>query len=63
MEHKKNEKPEPEFHSVGYVAAVLGLCPRTVYRACNAGKIKVIRCGASVLIPTSEVRRVAEKGF
>jgi excisionase family DNA binding protein len=63
VEHKKNEKPEPQFHSVRDVAAILGKCPRTVYRAVNAAKIKVIRCGSSVLIPSSEVKRICERGF
>jgi len=63
VEHKKNEKPEKQFHSVRDVAAVIGKCPRTVYRAVNAGKIKAIRCGASVLISADELRVICSKGF
>jgi excisionase family DNA binding protein len=63
MEHKRTERPEKQFHSVGEVAAVLDKCPRTIYRAVNAGKIKAIRCGTSVLIPAEELRRVCEQGF
>jgi len=63
VEHKKNEKPEKQFQSVGYVANVIGKCRRTIYRAIKDGKIKAVTFGTSVMIPASEVKRICEKGF
>ena len=63
MNRNKPERPEKQFHSVGEVAAVLDKCPRTIYRAVSAGKIRAIRCGASVLIPADELRIICAKGF
>ena len=63
MEHRKNEKPEKQIHSVGYVAALLGKCDRTLYRAIRAGRIRVIRFNNSLGIPADEVKRICEKGF
>jgi excisionase family DNA binding protein len=63
MEHKKTKKPAKEFHSVGYVAGVIGKCPRTVYRAIRSKKIESVRFGASVMIPADELKRICEQGF
>jgi excisionase family DNA binding protein len=63
MDRKNSEKTEKQFHSVGEVAAVLDICPRTIYRAVSAGKIRAIRCGVSVLIPAVELQRICAKGF
>jgi len=63
VEHKKNEKPENQIHSVGYVAGLIDRCPRTIYRAIKAGKIRVIRFNNSLGIPADEVKRICERGF
>lgn len=63
MERKKNEKPEQQFQSVGYVAALIDKCPRTLYRGIKTGKITAVRFGASVMIPRREVERILQKGF
>lgn len=62
MEPKK-EKPEQQFQSVGYVAALIDKCPRTVYRAIRSGRITAVRFGASVMISRREVERIVAKGF
>lgn len=63
MGHKQTETPTKEFHSVGYVAEVIGKCRRTVYRAIKDGKIRAITFGASVMIPADELKRIVTKGF
>ncbi len=64
MERKKNEKPEKQIYSIGYVAGLIGKCDRTIYRAVKDGKIKAIRFGSTSLgIPADEVKRICERGF
>jgi len=57
------KKPERQMHSIGDVSAVTGKCYATIHRAIKRGKIKTIRLGGSVMIPTSELRRICERGF
>jgi excisionase family DNA binding protein len=63
VERNGKQKPLPQIQSVGYVAALISKSPRTIYRAIDAGKIRVIRFGNSLGIPADEVRRICEKGF
>jgi IS30 family transposase len=63
VEHGETEKPEKQIHSVRDVSGRIGKCPRTIYRAIKANKIRVIRFGASLGIPDDEVRRILERGF
>lgn len=63
MDRKNTEKPEKQIQSVGYVAALIGKCPRTLYRAIRQGRIKAIRFGTSLGIPADEVKRLCERGY
>jgi excisionase family DNA binding protein len=63
MGHKEADTPTKEFHTVGYVAGVIGKCPRTVYRAIKNGKIKAVTFGSSVMVPADELKRICERGF
>ena len=57
------KQAEKEFESVTDVARRIGKCYRTVHRAVQAGKIKSIRFGGSLMIPRREVEKILERGF
>lgn len=63
MGHKQTEPPTKEFHTVGYVAGVIGMCPRTLYRAIKSGKIKALTFGSSLMIHQKEFERITQRGF
>ncbi len=54
---------EKDFSTIKELSRRIGLCYRTVHRAVQDGKIKVVRFGGSVMIPRREVERVLERGF
>lgn len=57
------DKPLKEFQTIRELADRAGKCYRTIHRAVQAGKIKSVRFGGSVMIPRREAERVLEKGF
>lgn len=63
MNKAPQPKPERLLHSIRYAAAVTGLCYRTLWRYAKDKRIQTIRCGASVMIPADELKRICEKGF
>lgn len=52
-----------EFDSLKELAERTGKTYRTLHRAVQAGKIKTVRLGGSVLVPKREVERILTKGF
>ncbi|HXH51418.1 MAG TPA: helix-turn-helix domain-containing protein [Terriglobia bacterium] len=52
-----------EFDSLKELSERTGKTYRTLHRAVQAGKIKTIRLGGSVMVPRREVERVLTKGF
>jgi excisionase family DNA binding protein len=54
---------EREFETLRELSQRTGKTYRTLHRAVQAGKIKTVRFGGSVMVPKREVERVLEKGF
>jgi|GEM_PF-4371319 len=52
-----------EFNSIRELAQRTGLTYRTLHRAIQAGKIKTVRLGGSVMVPKREVERIMAHGF
>jgi excisionase family DNA binding protein len=48
--------------AVAAAADFLGISPRTLWRLIDAETVKVARVGRRVLVPDSEVRRLAGEG-
>jgi excisionase family DNA binding protein len=48
---------------VADVAAITGLCYRTIHRAIRDGRIKAVRLGGSVMISAAQLRRICEEGY
>ena len=57
------QQNQREFESIRGLSERTGKCYRTIHRAIKSGKIKVVRLGASVMIPRREVERILERGF
>lgn len=57
------KKPEKQLHSVNDVCAATGKCYATIHRAIKRGRIRTVRLGGSVMVPTVELRRICEQGF
>jgi excisionase family DNA binding protein len=60
---RDSQQVEREFDSLRELAQRTGKTYRTLHRAVQAGKIKTVRFGGSVMVPKWEVARVLEKGF
>jgi excisionase family DNA binding protein len=58
----KEEKAK-EFESLRELSQRTGKSYRTIHRAVQAGKIKSVRFGGSVMIPQREVQRILTHGF
>jgi excisionase family DNA binding protein len=58
-----NQPVPKEFDSLKEFSQRIGKTYRTVHRAVQDGKIKVIRFGGSVMIPRQEVERILNHGF
>jgi excisionase family DNA binding protein len=58
-----NEQAAKEFDSLRELSARTGKTYRTIHRAVQAGKIKTVRFGGSVMVPKREVERILAHGF
>ena len=54
---------EKQFETLRELSQRTGKTYRTLHRAAQAGKIKPVRFGGSVMVPKRDVQRVLEKGF
>ena len=43
-------------------AEMLGVCPDTIRRLANKGKLRLVRVARRVLVPAQEIDRVADQG-
>lgn len=54
---------EQEFSSLSELARRCGKCYRTIHRAVQAGKIKTVRFGGSIMVSKSEAERILQHGW
>jgi excisionase family DNA binding protein len=59
----EKQLPEREFETVKELAQRTGKTYRTIHRHIQAGKIKTVRFGGSVMVPKREVERILAHGF
>jgi excisionase family DNA binding protein len=57
------EQTQARFQSPRELATLTGKTYRTIQRAIKAGKIRTIRFGGSVMILSSEIKRILEHGW
>ena len=57
------EKATPEFEHLRELAERLGLNYRTVWRAVQEGRVRVVKFGGSLLVPKREVERILAQGW
>ena len=48
--------------SISQAAEMLGVCPDTIRRLADRGKLKLVRVARRVLVPAGEIDRIAEQG-
>lgn len=54
---------EPPMVKVARAAELTGYCPKSIQRACKAGKLEAVKPGKDYLIPIAALRRWLEKGI
>ena len=48
--------------SISEAAEMLGVCPDTIRRLADKGKLKIVRVARRVLVPVEEIDRIAAQG-
>ena len=48
--------------SISQAAELLGVCPDTIRRLADRGKLKLVRVARRVLVPAEEIDRIAQQG-
>jgi len=58
----QNEDQMANLLSVAEMARLLGVCECTIRRLIKAGELRSVRISRRILVPSSELERVTEKG-